>query len=94
KALAYATAVFPLARELIIIAVAWWLMLRRGGGIACGGVALGLLLCGVFLLRAGGADYWKPVVWMQWTGVAGLVGSLTSLLVWARANARRTHRRP
>lgn len=94
KALAYGTAVFPLARELIIIAVAWWLMLRRGGGFTCGVVGLGLLLCGVFLLRAGGQDYWKPVAWMQWTGGATLVGSLASLLVWARANARRTHRRP
>ncbi len=88
RAMAYGLAVFPAVREIIIFAVLWLLLLRRHGGVLCDAFGLACLLGGLFLLRAGGATYLHPTAWMQWTGLAGWIAGLVSLLVWGPRNAR------
>ncbi len=88
KGLGYGIAVFPLKRELIVLAVLWLLLLRHRGGPWCNLVALALLASGLVLLRIGGAVYWGPVEWVQMSGVVSLTAGVVSLLVWAKANAR------
>lgn len=84
KAIAYGAAVFPLTRELIVLAVFWLLMLGSKGRARFSLAGLACLLGGLFLLRAGGQDYRAPVEWMQWFGlICGLAGSAL-LLVTAR----------
>lgn len=87
KALAYCVAPFPLVREVIILLVLWWLLLRRGIGMGWGLVALALLANGMLFLRAGGENYWKPVVWMQLAGVANLLGGFFCLFLRGQRNS-------
>jgi uncharacterized membrane protein len=74
RAFAYGMAVFPLVRELIIAVVLWYLLIRPGHGAAKVVVVAGLLLGGLFALRAGGAAYGHPVLWLQWLGLAAWLG--------------------
>ena len=80
RATAYGIAVFPLLRELIIAIVLWYLLIRPGHGAAKVVVLAGLLLGGLIALRAGGADYRHPVLWLQWLGLTGWLGVL---IAWA-----------
>jgi len=89
RALAYGLAVFPLGRELIILVVLWWLMMRRGMGVAASVVGLAFLLDGLILLRAGGANYRSPDWLLQWLGLANLVMAGFVMLIWPRWRARR-----
>lgn len=86
KALAYCVAPFPLARELILLVVLWWLLLRQGVGIGWSLMALALMLNGLLFLRAGGENYWKPMIWMQFVGIANLLGGISCLFLRARQN--------
>jgi len=88
KALAYGISPFPLMRELILVFVLWLLMLRQNGGAFCNLVGLVFMLAGLLILRAGGREYLRPVVWMQLIGAANLLAGVAILLVWARLNAR------
>lgn len=88
RGLAYSVAPFPLGRELILIVMFWWLLLRPKCGFGCGVVALLLLLNGLFFLRNGGANYREPVVWMQLLGLLNLTSATIGLLFWGTHNAR------
>jgi hypothetical protein len=90
RALAFSVAVFPLARELIIAAVFWALLLRPGMPkkvSVCGGA---LLMAGLLVLRHGGQNWTKPVPWMQWLGLLLWIGTVVMLYLEARRIARRT----
>lgn len=89
KALAYGIAPFPIGRELIILAVFWWLMLRRRGGLLCSLSSLAFLLNGLVLMRLGGRNYYEPVVWLQCLGLANSLAGAAGLLLVASANARK-----
>ena len=72
-------AVFPLAREAILLAVLWILIwgpraspLDRLLGLRC-------LVVALVLLRVGGATYAHPIEWMQLVGVAYLFAALVVL---------------
>ncbi len=88
RAMAYGVGVFPLGRELIIIAALWLLLLRRGGRVASAVVGLAALVGGLVLMRAGSEVYLHPTVWMQWLSVTVFVGGLATLLWWVPRNAR------
>jgi len=87
KALAYCVAPFPLPRELIILVVFWWLLLRGGVGVGWSLVAFTLMLNGLLFLRAGGENYWKPIVWMQLVGIANLVCGVSCLILRSFQNS-------
>ena len=72
RAFAYGIGPFPLARELILVAVAWLLMLRSGTGASRSIVALIFLVAGLLILKAGARDYHAPVVWQQFLGAANI----------------------
>ncbi len=92
RALAYSVAPFPLVRELILLVVFWWLLLRSKCGFGCGAVAFLLLLNGLFFLRTGGVNYREPVVWMQLLGLLNLFSATIGLLFWGTHNARAAQR--
>jgi len=88
KGLAFGVAAFPIGRELIILVMAWWLLLRWRGGIGCQLAALAFLLNGLVLLRLGGKSYQDPVRWLQISGLTNLTIGMATLLLKARSNAR------
>lgn len=74
RSLGLGVAVFPLGRELILL-VAWWaLLLGRDCGLRGMLASMALLVFGLMMLRWGGADYRAPNPWVQWPGIAGLIG--------------------
>jgi hypothetical protein len=79
--LAYGIAVFPLAREAIVVLVLWWLLLGRGMGMARSFFCLLLLVNGLFLLRLG-SDWKQPVTIVQGLAVANLLIGLAT--PWVR----------
>jgi len=81
RALAFGISVFPWPRQLIVLVVAWWLLLRRSHGVLGGICALAGLTTGFFLLRAGGPEYAKPIVWMQLLGVLTVLGGVAASLL-------------
>jgi hypothetical protein len=88
RALAFGVAVFPWPRQIIILMVAGWLLLGHSQRASTRVAALAGLMGGFFLLRVGGAEYSKPVLWMQ------LLGSLTMLCcVVVLCSTRRPGRR-
>ena len=88
--LAYGIAVFPLARDMVLVGVLWLLLLRKNGGLGCNLTALTFLVAGLLILRAASQDYFHPRRGLQILALAsGLLGVL-SLWLWAAANARRT----
>lgn len=90
RALAYCVAPFPLGRELIVLAVLWWLLLRRDVGAARSLTALALMMNGLLFLRGGGENYWKPVVWMQMAGAVNLAVGIAVLIPRGRRKYRRS----
>ena len=87
-------AVFPLGRELIVLFVLWFLLLRAGGGTGCALVALILLLDGLLFVREGSASYQSAIIGMQFFGVANFAAALVALLGWGRVNPRAAARAP
>jgi len=87
RALAYGIAVFPQARELILLLVGWYLLLRSCSGIRRSGLLLCIFIAGLYAMRMGGADYRNPIMWLQWMGVGLLLAGvvLTFLPVKPRA---------
>ncbi len=67
--LSYGIAVFPLERELVLVAVAWLLLLGRAGTVRII-LSLTLLTCGLLLLRYGAVDYRGPQVSFELAGFA------------------------
>jgi len=86
KALGYGVAVFPLGRELIVLLVAWWLLLKPRGGKGVAAVAFMLLIGGLLFLRAAGKDHTNPAEKVQLIGLAGMAVGLLALLVTPRTN--------
>lgn len=86
RAAAYGVAVFPLARELMIVVVAWLLLVRGGPGRPVRVLGFALMVAGLLCLRKGGVIDVNPQRWMQFSGV-GLwaVGALVS--AWPRKSA-------
>ncbi|MFQ5462333.1 MAG: hypothetical protein ACE5E5_06860 [Phycisphaerae bacterium] len=89
RALAYGIAVFPFGREMIIVLVGWYLMLRSRGGKVCGLCALVFMVNGLLLLRAGGREYLHPSWLLQWAGLANFGLGGLALAVFGAINARR-----
>ncbi len=80
EATVYGIAVFPLIRELIVLFVAWWLLLRTNAGTARSLLALVLLCTGLLVLRKGACEYLKPVQWMQIVGALAMATAVGLLL--------------
>lgn len=93
--LAYGIAVFPLARELMIAAAAWLLLLHRGMPRWGMGVGALLLVQGLLFIRVEKSppDPLTSIAsnWPAWVGMAHLVTGL-ALLMWLSARARRRAR--
>ena len=87
KAFAHGTAVFPLVREAIILAMLWLLLLRPKGGIVWSLVGLACFVGALICLRNGGRNYYQPILWMQWVGMLAIVAGFFVLLVGARRHA-------
>jgi len=79
RALVYGVAVFPLVRELIVLIVAWWLLLRTNAGIARSLLAIVLLCTGLLVLRSGARAYLEPVEWRQIVGVLAMASAVVLL---------------
>ncbi len=80
-------ALFPLMRELIVLAVVWLVLLRPGVGWPVRLLCLLLLLDGLLLIRAGGANWGRPDTVAQLWGVAHLGGALLVMLIAGRRAA-------
>lgn len=88
QATVYGIAVFPLIRELIVLFVAWWLLLRINAGITRSLLALVLLCTGLLVLRAGASEYLKPVQWMQIVGALAMSSAVGLFLPRSRSSAQ------
>jgi hypothetical protein len=78
QTLAYGIAVFPLPRELILLAV-FWLLLMRGREYLRPMLAGVLLTAGLLLVRHGGADYRGPKFALEWLGLGLVVAGILAL---------------
>ena len=87
RGLLYGIAVFPLIRQLIVLVVGWWLMLRSNSGIVRSLAALALLCGGLLILRVGGSDYYNPIRWLQILGAVSIAAAVCLLLVRSRRRA-------
>jgi hypothetical protein len=87
RALAHATAVFPLGREAILVGVLWLLMLHPRGGVVRSLGGLLLLVGGLLCLRSGGRDYYQAVAWLQFVGATGIVAAFALLCTGASRRA-------
>jgi len=76
----YGIAVFPVERELVLLAVFWLLLLGRVKVIRAF-VALGVLTCGLFAVRYGAINYRGPQPLFEWAGWALLVLGVIFLLI-------------
>ena len=92
QATVYGIAVFPLLRELIVLFVAWWLLLRTNAGAARSLLALVLLCTGLLILRKGASEYLKPVQWMQIVGALAMATAVGLLLPRSRRSAQHAPR--
>lgn len=81
----FGVAVFPLARELIVVGMFWLLTSRLRAGPATLVATALLLLNGLLWLRAGGADHARPVLWEQYFGLANLAAAVAVQVIAARA---------
>ncbi len=70
---AFGVAVFPFTRELIILIVLWLLLIRSRTSWSIKLMSLWCLVCGLALVRAGGANYLKPNLEAQLLGCANLI---------------------
>jgi hypothetical protein len=91
QATVYGIAVFPLIRELIVLIVAWWLLLRTNARITRNVLAIVLLSTGLLILRRGSSEYLKPVEWMQ---IVGVLAMATAVVVLHVSNRRLTQTGP
>lgn len=94
-ALSYGLAVFPLWRELILLATAFGLMLRRGMSWRWVGLAALLLIQGLLFTRLG---YLAPArvsrevaAWPTWVGGVHMMTGL-GIILWSSYRARRLQR--
>jgi len=86
-ALAHGVAVFYLHRELIIVLVLWLMLVRPGRSRRRNALALVLLIGGLMLLRAGGANWRVPIVWVQWVGIAAIAAAfMATSALWQPDN--------
>jgi hypothetical protein len=76
----YGLAVFPLARQLIVLAVLWLMLLGPGTGWRLAAVSAMLLLNGFLLLRVGGANWQNPQRGLQVFGLVQMAAAI--VLVW------------
>ena len=85
---AYALAVFPLVRELIIVLAVWLALAdpRMRGKAVVGSVAL--LMHGLLVVKLAARNPWAPVMWGIWLGVAEMVAGMA----WMASAARRARR--
>jgi len=83
--LAYGVSVFPLARELIVIGVLWWLLLGRGVSKVRAMGSLLFLVNGLFLLRLG-SDWRHPQNTAQALAAANLLVGV--VLPWFGSRAK------
>lgn len=86
--LSYGIAVFPWPREAIVLVVAWWLLLDRRASTRRALFAALLLTASLILIRWSGDDYWNPVRWIRWSGVALLLATPLGML-WAGIRKRK-----
>ena len=84
----FGIAVFPVIRELVVLFVAWWLLLRTNSGVARGLLALVLLCTGLLLIRKGASEYLKPVQWMQIVGAIAMATAVGVMLLYGRRSAQ------
>jgi hypothetical protein len=87
SATAYGVAVFPTIRELLILAAAWLLLLRRTGWIAAS-ISLVFFLIGLWSLRVGGAGYPHPNLLLEWASIGSFFAGLAIICVNSRINSR------
>ncbi len=93
KSAAYGIAVFPLLRELIVVAVFWLLALRKGMRSLDAAICLALLSGGLLLLRISGAEPWHPTNLHfagQWTALATMLTGVVALQIAYRRARQRT----
>ncbi len=76
KSTAFGIAVFPLTRELIVLAVIWLMLIHRRRRALHQGIWLVLFAVAFLLLRSASHDYRNPVVWLQWLAMATMVASV------------------
>jgi hypothetical protein len=86
KALAFGVAVFPLARELVIVAVLWLLLIPATGPKWLKVVTLMLMLGGLAMLKVGGANFYRQQAAWQWLGVLAVAAGIVLPLLWGRCN--------
>lgn len=91
-ALSYGVAVFPLWRELIILAAAWLLLGRPGVSWTARGIGLVLLVQGLLFMRTG---YLSPrtvsaavKAWPAWVGLVHIAAGLAWLMLASLRVAR------
>lgn len=83
---------FPLVRQLIVLVVLWLLLLHRQSGAWRGIVAFAFLLNGLLFLKVGGGhDWWHPIRWAQFAGVANVALGVLWLLVRRRYHTGGAH---
>ena len=78
--LSYGIAVFPWPREAVVLLVGWWLLLDRRASARRAILAAALLVAALLLIRWSGDDYWNPVRWVRWSGVALLLATPVGLI--------------
>jgi len=81
KSTAFGIAVFPLTRELIVVAVIWLMLVERRRRVGRQGAWLVLFAVALLLLRSASGDYREPVVWLQ---VLATITMLACVLVQVR----------
>ncbi len=81
SAVSYGVAVFPLAREMILIVVLWSLFRHHRKGFLYDVIALGMLVGALFLFRQGGQNYREPVLGLQWAGLAAFFVAVSVMVV-------------
>ena len=94
RSAAYGVSVFPLIRELIVLAAIWLVSFRPGVGWKAAVLSLLLMLDGLLLLRWSSADPWRDfeigVCVQQWFAVANLVAGAAVLWFLNRRCRRAT----
>lgn len=85
RSFAYGVAVFPLFRELIVVAVLWLLGFRPGMRWGLTVVCFVLMLDGLFIVRYACSDPWKdPQLLGQWFGMANILAGTVLLYAYNR----------
>jgi hypothetical protein len=88
RAAAVGIALFPATREMIVAAVLWLVLLRPGVKWWVRLLCLLILVDGLLILRAGGANWVNPNTALQWWGFVQMVGSAVAMIIVGRRAAR------